>query len=335
MDKNRKVIRKNPIPEAFRGKVYLDPTYDPAFKEFFGSEAALKDFLDGVLDLEGDDKIKTLRFRFEEPVEFRLPERKKVVFDIFATTGTGRFLNVEMQRLEHDFFIDRTILYKAFLLIKGKKEMENSPEFKALPADLQRRRRYQLPETVSIWICDFDLPHAEGEYLDEWALYSRISLKGGSARPLSEKNKYIFLSIPNFTKSADEVKGAVDVWLYLLNHARDGGELPDFGSGVVEEALERIRVDNAADELLSVQEKAMAHEEDYEIMLAGAKIRAQEEGHAQGLAQGHAEGLAQGHAEGHAEGLAEGRAQGRAEMAEFLRSKGVSESIIAEALAAK
>ena len=76
MDKNRKVIRKNPIPEAFRGKVYLDPTYDPAFKEFFGSEAALKDFLDGVLDLEGDDKIKTLRFRFEEPVEFRLPERK-------------------------------------------------------------------------------------------------------------------------------------------------------------------------------------------------------------------------------------------------------------------
>ena len=331
MDKNRKVIRKNPIPEAFRDKVYLDPTYDPAFKEFFDSEAALKDFLDGVLGLKGDDKIKTLRFRFEEPVEFRLPERKKVVFDIFATTGTGRFLNVEMQRMEHDFFIDRTILYKAFLLIKGKKEMEHSPEFKSLPADMQRRRRYQLPETVSIWICDFDLPHAEGEYRDEWALYSRISLKGGNARPLSEKNKYIFLSIPNFTKSADEVNGAVDVWLYLLNHARDGVELPDFGSGVVEEALERIRVDNAADELLSVQEKAMAHEEDYEIMLAGAKIRAQEEGRAKGLAEGRAEGLSQGRAEGRAEG----RAQGRAEMAEFLRSKGVSEAIIAEALAAK
>ena len=32
---------------------------------------------------------------------------------------------------------------------------------------------------------------------------------------------------------------------------------------------------------------------------------------------------------------AEGLAEGRAEMAEFLRSKGVSESIIAEALAAK
>ena len=40
-------------------------------------------------------------------------------------------------------------------------------------------------------------------------------------------------------------------------------------------------------------------------------------------------------AEGLAEGRAQGRAEGRAEMAEFLRSKGVSESIIAEALAAK
>ena len=77
-------MRKNPVPEAFKGQVYLDPTYDPAFKELFASEDALKDFLDGVLCLEGEDKIKTLRFRFEEPVEFHVPERKKVVFDIFA-----------------------------------------------------------------------------------------------------------------------------------------------------------------------------------------------------------------------------------------------------------
>jgi hypothetical protein len=41
-----------------------------------------------------------------------------------------------------------------------------------------------------------------------------------------------FLERPQFTKSADEVDCAADVWLYLLNHARDGGELPDFGSGI-------------------------------------------------------------------------------------------------------
>ncbi len=39
----RSVIRNKPIPESFKGKVYLDPTYDPAFKELFDNEDALKD----------------------------------------------------------------------------------------------------------------------------------------------------------------------------------------------------------------------------------------------------------------------------------------------------
>ena len=271
-----KPIRNKPIPESFAGKVYLDPTYDPAFKELFDSEEALKDFLDGILELEGDDKIKNLRFKFEEHLVFRVPDRKRVIFDIFATTGNGRFLNIEMQRLESEFFIDRTILYKAFLVIKGRKEMERSPEYQALSKEEQRFRRYQLPETISIWICDFDLPDAKGEYRDEWALYSRYAVKVGNATPLSPKNKYIFLSVPNFTKSASEVKGPADAWLYLLNHARDGGELPDFGSGIVEEALERIRVENADDKLLEAQELNMTTKEDYESWAAGIVIKAKE-----------------------------------------------------------
>lgn len=40
--------------------------------------------------------------------------------------------------------------------------------------------------------------------MDEWALYSRHSVNNEDAKPLSGKNKYIFLSIPNFTKSAEE-----------------------------------------------------------------------------------------------------------------------------------
>ena len=91
--------------------------------------------------------------------------------------------------------------------------------------------------------------------------------------------------------------GSVDAWLYLLNHAGDGGEQPNFGSGIIEDALERIRVDKADDELLSDQENAMAHEEDYEIMLAGATIRAQKEGREKGLMEGREKGLMEGRAE--------------------------------------
>jgi hypothetical protein len=220
-----------------------------------------------------------------------VPQRKKVIFDIFATTGSGRFLNIEMQRLEHDYFIDRTILYKAFLVIKGRKEMEESAEFKALPKKEREKRRYQLPETISVWICDFDLPEAKNEYWDEWALYSRHAIRNGIAVPLSKKNKYIFLSVPNFTKSADEVNGSAEMWLYLLNHARDGGELPDFGNEIVEEALDRIRVENADDKLLEAQEHDMTTKEDYECWAAGKELAAEARGEAKGESKGHADAI--------------------------------------------
>ena len=120
--KKTKPIRKKPIPESLQGQVYLDPKYDTGFKELFDSEDALKDFLDGVLQLEGDDKIKSLTFTFDKTITMRSGRSKKVILDIFATTGTGRFIDIEMQRAEHEFFIDRAVLYKAFLIIKGKQK---------------------------------------------------------------------------------------------------------------------------------------------------------------------------------------------------------------------
>jgi len=279
------------VRKKFEGQMYLDPTYDPAFKALFDSEDALKDFLDGVLGLEDENKIRTLRFNFDKALIFRVPQEKKVVFDIFATTGNNRFFNIEMQRLENNFFIDRTILYKAFHIIKGRKEMELSEEFRALSDDQKEYRRYELPECISVWICNFDLPDAKGEIRDEWGLYSDCALKrvleeNKTAVPISKKNKYIFFSVPNFKKSIEEVNGAVDKWLYLLNHAKDGNELPNFGSEIMEEAIGRIKVDKASKELLAAQEKFMTTKEDYESWAAGLVIHAREKALAEGEAKG-------------------------------------------------
>ena len=113
------------------------------------------------------------------------------------------------------------------------------------------------------------------------------------AVPVSKKNKYIFLSVPNFKKSVEEVNGAVDKWLYLLNHAKDGKELPNFGSEIMKDAIERIKVANAPDELLAAQEKYMTTKEDYESWAAGLVIHAREEARAEGHAKGKAEGRAE------------------------------------------
>lgn len=319
------------VRKKFKGQMYLDPTYDPAFKALFDSEDALKDFLDGVLGLEGENKIKTLRFNFDKALIFRVPQEKKVVFDIFATTNNNRFFNIEMQRLESNFFIDRTILYKAFHIIKGRKEMELSEEFKALSDDQKEYRRYELPECISVWICNFDLPDAKGEIRDEWGLYSDFALKrmleeNKAAVPISKKNKYIFFSVPNFKKSIEEVNGAVDKWLYLLNHAKDGNELPNFGSEIMEEAIGRIKVDKASKELLAAQEKFMTTKEDYESWAAGLVIHAREKA----LAEGEAKGAADERSRNETANAARDK-----KIAEYLRSIGVSAEGVSTALAIK
>ena len=327
------------VRKKFKGQMYLDPTYDPAFKALFDSEDALKDFLDGVLGLEGENKIKTLRFNFDKALIFRVPQEKKVVFDIFATTNNNRFFNIEMQRLESNFFIDRTILYKAFHIIKGRKEMELSEEFKALSDDQKEYRRYELPECISVWICNFDLPDAKGEIRDEWGLYSDFALKrmleeNKAAVPISKKNKYIFFSVPNFKKSIEEVNGAVDKWLYLLNHAKDGNELPNFGSEIMEEAIGRIKVDKASKELLAAQEKFMTTKEDYESWAAGLVIHAREKALAEGEAKGYAAGEAKGAADERSRNETANAARDK-KIAEYLRSIGVSAEGVSTALAIK
>ena len=71
------------------GSLFLSPNgtlctnktcLDPAFKEFFDSEDALKDFFDGVLGLDGDDKIKKLTFTFDKSKRFRVLEQKTSLF---------------------------------------------------------------------------------------------------------------------------------------------------------------------------------------------------------------------------------------------------------------
>lgn len=264
------------ISEKLKGQIYMDPRFDTGFKALFASKAVIKDFLDGILQLHGDDRIKDLSYSFDHTLRFRVPEERNVILDAFATTGTKRFLDIEMQKAEHDFFIDRTVLYKAFQIIKGKQEMENSNEFKAFTKEQKVYRRYEIPESVSIWICDFELPQTMGNYIDEWAIYSRESLKKGIFNTIFTKNKYIMVNLPRFNKTVDEIVDPIDVWLYVLKHASDGKELPNFGSAIVSEALDRIRIDNLDKSTLNELEREMTTKEEIECCIAFAKVKAQE-----------------------------------------------------------
>ena len=175
-----------------------------------------------------------------------------------------------MQKADHGFFIDRTVLYKAFLIIKGKKEMEETEQFKALTKEEKEYRRYEIPECASIWICDFELPQTMENYIDEWAIYSKESLNKGRTETIFPKNKYIMVNLTRFNKTADEVKDPVDTWLYVLKHAHEGKPLPDFGNDIVNEALNRIKIVNLDKNTLTEAEREMTTKEEIACCIAHA-----------------------------------------------------------------
>lgn len=105
----------------------------------------------------------------------------------------------------------------------------------------------------------------------------RESLKNGNSETIFPKNKYIIVSLPWFNKTVDEVKTPIDAWLYVLKHASDGNELPDFGNDIVRDALDRIRIDRLDSKTLTELEREMIAQEEIDCRLAGVKIETRHE----------------------------------------------------------
>ena len=102
--------------------------------------------------------------------------------------------------------------------------------------------------------------------------------------------------------------------------------MPHFGNEILEEALERIRVDNADDELLTRQEKDMVTKEELSTVIASRVLRSL----AGAQAEGHAKGLAEGLAEGRAKGLTEGKSKGHNDAISILQGMNLSPEQISE-----
>ena len=109
--------------------------------------------------------------------------------------------------------------------------------------------------------------------------------------------------LPNFTKTADELTDALDLWLYFLNNGQglDPENLPArLRVAEVKEAMSVLR-EVTQDEL----ERARYYDREKARMDALSWEKALERRHAKALAEAQAQALAVGRAAGRAEGRAE------------------------------
>lgn len=213
---------------------YVNPFTDFGFKRLFGEEAhksLLQDFLNELLPIT--DKITEITFKSPEQMGDTAKDRR-AVYDIYCTTQTGTFFIVEMQKAFQAYFKDRTIFYTTFPIRaqakKGKWDYNLSMVYCVAMLSFEFAQEELLTTSEEIF---------EGDYLHE------VELKDQHNRPFYRKLKYLFIEMPRFEKTEEELSTRFEKWIYFLKNLEDFNEIPAIlNEPIFQEAFEVARVAN-------------------------------------------------------------------------------------------
>ena len=181
---------------------YINPYTDFGFKKLFGTELN-KDLLISFLNalLSGKKKeIKDLSYLNSEHLGDGYGDRR-AVFDVYCETeDEGRFI-VEMQKAEQAYFKDRSVYYSTYAI------REQAPKG---PWD------YHLEDVYTVGLLNFTFP--SDEYPAD-SFVHEVKLKDNEDNHVFyDKLTFIYLEMPKFTKTEDELVTMFDKWMFALHN---------------------------------------------------------------------------------------------------------------------
>lgn len=278
---------------------YLNPHTDFGFKRLFGSEfnkELLISFLNAMF--HGEQNVKDVTYLNSEQLGDRIDERR-AVFDVYCENDKGEKFIVEMQNIYQEFFKDRTIYYSTF------------------PIREQARRGggwdFHLNSVYTVGLLNFNF--AEG--LDDarrWHHEVKL-MEVDTKEVFYDKLTYVYVEIPKFNKTEDELETMYDKWMYVLKNLSSLMNRPAaLQERVFTRLFEQAEISKFnSDELRMYEDSVNAFRDIVNAIRSAEKKK---------FAEGRAKGLAEGRAEGRAEGLAE--------IARAMLAKGMAKDLIAE-----
>jgi len=282
---------------------YISPFTDFGFKKLFGTEPnkdILMDFLNELLKKE-TGKIVDLTYLSPEKLG-RSIDTRKAVFDIYCENKKGEKFIVELQKAKQNYFKDRSVYYSTFPIQQQAK---------------QGKWDFRLNAVYTVGILDFVF--AEDKH-DEAVFHHEVKLiDRNTQKVFYDKLTYIYLEMPKFRKTEEELKTHFDKWLYVLRNLEDLTKRPaKLQEKIFAKLFEQAEIANYSEKEYQEYEQSLKEYRD----LSNVIDTAFDEGKAEGLAKGKAEGLA--------EGLAEGEKRKALETARKMREKGFSAEEICE-----
>ena len=243
---------------------YVNPLTDFGFKKLFGEEPN-KDILISFLNeiLPERHRIEDLSYAKNERLGISELDRK-AIFDLYCTATTGERFIVELQKAKQNYFKDRSVFYSSFPIQEQAKKGNWD---------------FRLDAIYTVGILDFVFD----DHKDKEQLYHVVELKNQRNEVFYDKLKYIYLELPKFKKTEEELTTDFDRWLYVFRHLAELDRRPvALQNRIFEKVFEVARISAFTPGEREAYEESLKYYRDIKNVVDTSR----EEGHEKGREEG-------------------------------------------------
>ncbi len=181
---------------------YINLFTDFGFKKLFGTEfnkPLLIDFLNELISSE-TGTIADLTYLSNEQLP-RTSEERRAIFDIHCKNEAGETFIVELQKVKQNWFKDRSVYYSTFPIQQQAEKGEWD---------------FKLKAVYTIGILDFVFEEDKDDTNVFHHEVKMVDTKTGKV--FFDKLTYIYLEMPKFNLTEDQLETHFDKWLYVLKN---------------------------------------------------------------------------------------------------------------------
>lgn len=251
-------------------RTFFDPTYDAVFKRIFSKDSTLIHFLNAMLRLKNKNKIRLIKRRKPSIALSSKTGHEEVCFDVHARLKNGSYVDLEMQRASHEDFLDRAVLYSSQLTINSKIDFDSSR-----PQKESEEHPYLMPQTYSLWICNFDVPFCK-TYREELGLFRFSDVGISGALPVYDKKRYLFIDLTKYKPVRKKTSEAL--WLEVFTQMATAVKTPGVRDKVIADVYSRMKVKRSPKKLITEVATGMVTQAEISTRLGTARREGREEG---------------------------------------------------------
>jgi len=250
---------------------YINPFTDFGFKRLFGSEPnkdLLIDFLNELLR-QDQEKIRDLTYLKPEHLGAGITDRN-AIFDLYCETLSGEKFIVELQKSRQDFFKDRSVFYSTFPIQEQAKKGDWNFELKAV---------------YTVGILGFCFAEHQN---DKNFFHHEVQLMETKKKQVFyDKLTYIYLELPKFKKTEDEIETRFEKWLYVLKNLHNfENRPPKLEERIFAKLFDVAEIAAFSRDERQAYEDSLKHLRDMTNVIETARLEGKEEGRAEGEAKG-------------------------------------------------